>query len=148
MCYIFNFSSSCGYTAPLVSFCIFQMLSIFHVHIYIYYLMKYMFKYFSQYSNRLLLLLTCASSVGILDKIPFCDTCFAIIFFWSVACLFFLYIIFKDYKFLILMKSNLPFFYNLCLFVILLKISFKLKTLNFSYVFPNNFYIQFLFLVL
>lgn len=63
---------------------------------------------FFQYSNRLLvLLLTCTSSVYNLNKIPLCDTCFANIFFQFVACLFFLYTFFKDYKFLILMKSNL-----------------------------------------
>lgn len=66
--------------------------------------------------NRLLvLLLTCVSSDYILATLA--DTCFAIIFF-LICGLPLLYTFFKDYKFLILMKSNFIFSFMTCTFLL------------------------------
>lgn len=126
---IFNFSSSSGYTvAPLVLIYMFLMTyNVEHLFMWLFiicisYLVKCMFNYFCQYINRLLaLLLSYTNSVYILHTIPLSATCFANVFFQSVACFFILYEFVNDHEFIIFMKYNLSFFYDLCPFIDLLK---------------------------
>ena len=87
-------------------------------------------------------LLSCRRSLYNLDKKPLSDICFVGIFSHSLGCLFTLLIMsFDVYKFLILMKSNLPIFpfANCALGVI----SFKRSLSNPTYkAFPFSFLLR------